>query len=142
VCWLAAVWFVAPYFGPDKLAQAYLIAAAILVSGVLQFAIQLPMLARLGFRFDFNWSASRHACGQVVRAMLPITLGMAVTQLNTLMDSLIAWGLSAPPDATRTVAWLGHAVEYPMQIGAVSAIYYGERFYHCRSVCWAWRSPR
>jgi putative peptidoglycan lipid II flippase len=55
VCWLAAVWFVAPHFGPDKLAQAYVIAAAVLISGVLQFAVQLPALRRLGFRFDYDW---------------------------------------------------------------------------------------
>ena len=129
VCWLAAVWGVAPYFSSDKLAQAYVIAAAVLVSGVLQFAVQLPALRQLGFRFDYDWPASRRAFWQVGRAMLPITLGMAVTQLNTLLDSLIAWGLSAPAGSSQTIAWLGGKVSYPMQTGAAAAIYYGERFY-------------
>ncbi len=129
VCWLAAVWAVAPHFAADKLAQAYVIAAAVLVSGVLQLAVQLPALVRLGFRFDYDWPASRQAFWQVGRAMLPITLGMAVTQLNTLMDSLIAWGLSAEGGTSQSIAWLGNAVNYPMQSGAVAAIYYGERFY-------------
>jgi putative peptidoglycan lipid II flippase len=61
--------------------------------------------------------------------MLPITLGLAVTQLNTLADSLIAWVLSAEPGASRTIEWLPGAVTYPMQTGAAAAIYYGERFY-------------
>ena len=129
VCWLAAVWGVAPRFAPDKLAQAYVIAAAILVSGVLQLGVQLPALARLGFRFDYDWAAARAAFWQVGRAMLPITLGMAVTQLNTLLDSLVAWGLSAERGSAQTLAWLGHSVSYPMQTGAAAAIYYGERFY-------------
>jgi putative peptidoglycan lipid II flippase len=129
VCWLTAVWFVAPHFAPDKLAQAYVIAAAILISGTLQLAVQIPPLVQLGFRFDYDWPASRAAFWQVARAMVPITLGMAVTQLNTLMDSLIAWGLSAEPGASQTIAWLGNAVHYPMQSGAAAAIYYGERFY-------------
>ena len=106
-----------------------MIAAAVLVSGVLQFAIQLPALRRAGFRFEYNWSQCRDAFWRVGRSMLPITLGMAVTQLNTLLDSLIAWGLSADDAASRTVWWLGDAVGYPMQTGAAAAIYYGERFY-------------
>ena len=129
MCWLAAVWGIAPYFASDKLAQAYAIAAAVLVSGVLQFVVQLPALRRLGFRFDYDWAASRDAFWLVIRSMAPITLGMAVTQLNTLCDSLLAWGLSAEAGASRTIPWLPGEVAYPMQTGAAAAIYYGERFY-------------
>jgi putative peptidoglycan lipid II flippase len=129
VLWLAAVWLVAPWFATDKLAQAYVIAAAILLSGVLQFGVQLPALWGLGFRFDVNWSATRESVWKIGRTMLPITLGLAVTQLNTLMDSLIAWGLSAPRGASQTIAWLGDAAPYPMESGAAAAVYYGERFY-------------
>ena len=128
VCWLTAAWGVAPYFASDKMAQAYAIAAAVLVSGVLQWVVQLPALRKLGFRFEYDWPASRQAVWQVGRSMLPITLGMAVTQLNTLLDSLIAWSLSAEDGTSQTIAWLGHAVHYPMQTGAAAAIYYGERF--------------
>lgn len=129
VCWLAAVWGVAPWFAGDKRAQAYVIAAAVLVSGVLQLAVQLPALRKLGFHFDYNWPASRDAFWQVAGAMLPITLGLAVTQLNTLLDSFVAWGLSAEGGSSQTIAWLGDAVHYPMNSGAAAAIYYGERFY-------------
>jgi putative peptidoglycan lipid II flippase len=129
VCWLAAVWFVAPSFAPDKVAQAYGIAAAILLSGVLQLAVQVPALARLGFRWSYDWPASRLAFWQVVRAMAPVTLGLAVTQLNTLTDSLIAWGLSAAPGAGQTIPWLPGELAYPLETGAAAAIYYGERFY-------------
>lgn len=129
VFWLAAVWFIAPRFAPDKLAQAYVIAAAILLSGVVQFGVQLPALGALGFRFDFNWPATRESVKQIGRTMLPVTLGLAVTQLNTLMDSLIAWGLSSPPGTSETIPWLAYDVSYPMQSGAAAAVYYGERFY-------------
>jgi putative peptidoglycan lipid II flippase len=129
VCWLAAAWGVAPRFAPDAVAQAYVISAAILISGVLQFGVQLPALRRLGFRFDYDWAAARGAFGQVIRATVPIGLGMAVTQLNTLVDSLVAWSFSAGPETSQSIAWLGGAVDYPMRTGAAAAIYYGERFY-------------
>ncbi|MEX0977313.1 MAG: murein biosynthesis integral membrane protein MurJ [Pirellulales bacterium] len=129
ICWLAAAWFVAPWFSGDPAAQAYVIALAILVAGVLQVAVQLPALAGVGFRFDFDWQAAKRPAREVGRALVPITLGLAVTQLNTLLDTLIAVGLAAPSGEVRTISWLGGALEYPLQTGAAAAIYYGERFY-------------
>ena len=129
VCWLVGAWVVAPYFAPDKQAQAYVLAVSILVAGVFQVAVQLPVLRASGFRFDYNWAASRTAIRRVVLAMGPMVLGLAVTQINTLADSLIAWGLAATPGGPERVAWLGGMVRYPMQQGAAAAIYYGERLY-------------
>ncbi len=129
LCWLAAAWGIAPHFAPDKEAQAYVLAASILVAGVLQLAVQWPKLVGLGFRFDYRWRAARDSLSEIVRAMGPMVLGLAITQINTLMDSLIAWGFSASPEGPREIAWLGGAVPYPMRQGAAAAIYYGERLY-------------
>jgi len=129
VCWLVAAWAIAPQFAPDKHAQAYVLAVSVVVAGVLQLGVQLPVLRAFEFRFDYNWAASRDAVTRIGRALGPMILGLAVTQLNTLLDSLIAWGLSAPGGATQRIAWLGSAVAYPMEQGAAAAIYYGERLY-------------
>lgn len=129
VCWLSAAWLVAPRFTGDRQAQAYVLAGAILVAGVFQVGVQLPMLRRLGFRFDYNWQACRPAMGRIGRALGPTLVGLAATQINTFFDSLIAWGLAASPDGPQRIAWLGDAVRYPLQQGAASAIYYGERLY-------------
>jgi len=132
VCWLAAIWLVAPRFAPDKEAQAYVLAVAVLVAGVLQVGVQVPMLRRLGFRFDYHWAAARSGMAQIGRMLLPMLAGLAVTQINTFLDSLIAWGLAAPsgPQGTPPIDWLGGAVRYPLEQGAAAAIYYGERLYH------------
>ena len=129
VCWLLGAWVVAPRFAPDRHAQAYVLAVSVLIAGVLQLGVQLPVLRRLGFRFDYNWAAGRHAIGQVVRAMGPMILGLAITQINTLIDSLIAWSLAATPGGPDRIAWLGGSVRYPLEQGAAAAIYYGERLY-------------
>jgi len=128
VCWLAGAWFVAPWFAPDRQAQAYVLGVAILVAGALQVAVQLPALRSRGFRYDYQWQASRADVAEIVRAMGPMIVGLAVTQINTLADSLIAWGLAVPAAGPRQIAWLG-GVEYPMRQGAAAAIYYGERLY-------------
>jgi putative peptidoglycan lipid II flippase len=64
----------------------------------------------------------------VRRGMIPTTLALTATQLNTLSDSLVAWALAAPPDGEQTIAWLGN-VRFPMEQGAAAAIYFGERLY-------------
>lgn len=129
VTWLAAVWLVAPMFAPNQHAQAYALAVAVVVAGVLQVGVQLPTLRRFGFRFDYNLAASRDALKRIGRTLTPMLFGLAVTQINTLIDSLIAWGLAQPPGRPEQIAWLGGAVRYPMEQGAAAAIYYGERMY-------------
>jgi putative peptidoglycan lipid II flippase len=128
LCWLAGVWLVAPWFANQE-HQAYAVAVAVLVSGVLQLGMQWAMLRRFGFRFDYDWATARRPLGQIAAAMLPMTLGLAVTQLNTLVDSLIAWGLAAAAEGPATIPWLGGALRYPLRQGAAAAIYYGERLY-------------
>ncbi len=129
ICWLIAVWAVAPRFAPDQHSQAYVLAGAVLVAGVLQWGVQFYVLRAKGFRFDYNWAAGRNALFKIITAMGPMVLGLAVTQVNTLLDSLIAWGLAAAPDGPQNIAWLGDSVAYPMRQGAAAAVYYGERLY-------------
>ncbi|HEV7226777.1 MAG TPA: murein biosynthesis integral membrane protein MurJ [Pirellulales bacterium] len=128
ICWLAAIWLVAPRLTDNKELQAYVLACSVLVAGVLQLAAQIAALGRLGFRFDYNWQASRDGVRQIVGSMGPMVLGLAVTQINTFFDSLLAWGLSAPADGAGRIAWLG-GIAYPLEQGAAAAIYYGERLY-------------
>jgi len=130
VCWLAAAWLVAPLFTQDKEAQARVIAVAILLAGVLQVAVQWPVLRRRGFRFDCDHRAVWEPLRQIGRALTPMLFGLAVTQLNSFFDSVLAWGLARTPDGPERVGWLGEAVRYPLDRGAVAALYYGERLYH------------
>lgn len=129
ICWLVAVWLIAPRFPLSKETQAYILAGSVLVAGVLQLAAQLPILWSLGFRFDYNWPASRDAVGRIVASLLPMVLGLAITQINTLCDSLLAWALASADTTPAPVPWLAGAVNYPLQAGAAAAIYYGERLY-------------
>jgi putative peptidoglycan lipid II flippase len=129
VCWLTGVWVIAPWFAPNAAAQAYVVAVCILVAGVLQLGVQLPVLYRLGFRFEYDWRASRAGMTQIGRALAPMLFSLAVTQINTFTDSLIALGLAAAPNGPQTIPWLGGAVHYPLRQGAAAAIYIGERLY-------------
>lgn len=128
LCLLATIWLVDPLFDPDRVAQAYALAVCVLIAGVLQLALQLPGLHRLGFRFSFQWKPVWPAVTQILRSMLPVTLGLSITQINTMLDSCIAWAFSRAVDGPAQMSIFGHP-NYPLEAGAVSALYYGERIY-------------
>ncbi len=88
-------------------AQGWVIAGAILLSGVLQFAWHLPGLARLGVGFRAVAPRRSAELGEVLALMGPMLLGMGAAQLNTLADRTIA------------LAWLGD--------GGTTHLYYGQR---------------
>jgi putative peptidoglycan lipid II flippase len=84
------------------------LACGVLVGGVAQFAMQIPVLYRHGFdlRLDFNF---RHtAVVRVARLMLPGILGVAIYQINVVVTRLLASFL---------------------QEGSVSWLYYGQRLF-------------
>lgn len=126
--WLIGVWWVTPWFATDE-AKARAMGVCILVSGVLQVVVQWPALRQSGFRFHWDWQPVRPQVKEILKAMLPVVLGLSITQVNTFSDSLIAWGFSYPVgDSQATMPLWGNA-RYPLEAGAVSALYYGERMY-------------
>ena len=126
IVWLIAAWVGYEWFPENQVAQAYLLAVGVIISGVAQVAVHLPTLRRLGFRFDYNWSAAREGVMQIGRNMAPTFVGLSVMQINTFVNSLIAWGLAAEGwAADHFVA--GRRVHYPMQQGAVASLYFSDR---------------
>jgi putative peptidoglycan lipid II flippase len=129
ICWLVALWVVAPWASSDKLVQVHILAAGVLVAGIIQGTCQLPVIRRLGGKYNFDWAASRASVVEMIKAMAPMMIGLAITQINTFTDSILAWVLSADLPAGSVIGWLPGEVAYPMRQGATSAIYYAERLY-------------
>jgi putative peptidoglycan lipid II flippase len=133
VVWLIAAWVGNEWFPQKQIVQAFVLAVGVIISGLAQVAVQLPTLRRLGFRFDYNWffarngvwSSARNGVMEIGRNMAPTFVGLSVLQINTFVNTLIAWGLAAA-GGPQTISWLG-GVDYPMQQGAVAALYYSDR---------------
>jgi putative peptidoglycan lipid II flippase len=66
--------------------------------------------------------------GEIGRAMLAVTIGLSVTQLNSLLDGLAAWGFTRP-EVAGTIPWLPGSLPYPLDPGTPSALYFGARVY-------------
>jgi len=128
ITWLVGIACVSAWFR-DAAIQAQVLAAAILISGLLQLAIQVPSLIAIGFRFHFDWQQVRPQVREIIATMLPVVLGLSITQINTFSDSMIAWSFSQPAGQTMSAMPLPGSPRYPLEAGAVSALYYGERMY-------------
>ena len=64
------------------------LAAGVLVGGLLQLAIQVPVLYKKGFRFRFTNRFNHPAVRQIARLMTPRLFSSAIYQLNNFVDSI------------------------------------------------------
>jgi putative peptidoglycan lipid II flippase len=84
---IAALVGLRPLFdGPDQL---YAYAIGVLAGTLVQFAMALPPLRRLGFplRISFNWRDAR--IGRILRLMMPVTIGLGLINFNLLINSVL-----------------------------------------------------
>ena len=80
------------------------IAIAALVGGALQVAVQWPSLRREGFRYRLSLDLKDPGLHQVLMLMGPGTVGLAATQVNLFVNTLLATG-----QGTGAVSWLSYA---------------------------------
>jgi len=70
------------------------LALGVLVGGVLQLAIQIPVLYKKGFRLKLPRTLNHPAARSIGRLMLPRLLSSCIYQLNNFVDSIfgsLAW---------------------------------------------------
>jgi putative peptidoglycan lipid II flippase len=118
VCMILAAWLLAPWFGRQGIEPIYAMAVGVMAGGVLQLAVQVPALLRLGLfpRFGFGWTRIREAWTDpavrgVLRTMAPALLGVGVAQISLLINTQIASWLPQ-----GSVSWLSYAdrlMEFP-----------------------------
>jgi putative peptidoglycan lipid II flippase len=97
-------------------------------SGFFQLAAPLRTLRRLGFQYRSDWRTAGGRLAEIGRAMFAVTIGLSVTQLNSLLDGLAAWGFTRPESA-GSIPWLPGGLAYPLDPGTPSALYFGARVY-------------
>jgi putative peptidoglycan lipid II flippase len=91
----------APALGVEPIT---IVAIAALVGGVGQLAIQWPPLRREGFRYQPVLDIRDEGLHRVLLLMGPGTIGMAATQINVFVNTVLATG-----EGTGAVSWLDFA---------------------------------
>ena len=106
----AALWG-APWFGAHGIEPIYALAAGTVLGGVLQLAVQLPALRRIGYLPRLGFAPGRIAGAwrhpgvrRVLGQMAPAILGVSVAQISLLINTHIASRL-----AVGSVSWLNLA---------------------------------
>jgi putative peptidoglycan lipid II flippase len=79
-------------------------ALGVVIGGLGQFLVQLPALRRQGFHLRLELPRMHPGVRRVAQLMLPATIGLAATQLNLFVSTLIASLLEQ-----GSVSWLAYA---------------------------------
>ena len=103
---------------PRSAHPALVIAVAVLAGGVGQLAIQLPAAWRFGWRPMLRFAPTDPAVREIGRLMLPGVGGLAVTQLNVLVGTLLASLLPEGNVAAMTYAF--RLVQFPIGVVGVA----------------------
>lgn len=96
-----------PWFEPPALALAW----AVFIGGVLQLALQLPALARIGMLPRFDLALHDAGVRRVLKLMGPAVVGVSVAQISLLLNTVFASFLPS-----GSVSWLYYAdrlMEFP-----------------------------
>ncbi len=119
IFWLVGI-LAAQTFGDNAHQWIYIMSSFILIGGVFQVFLQLPALYKnkISLSFDFSFKDSR--LRSIVQAVLTGILGVAVIQVNILLDRLIAW-FFIPGEGALTVLYMGNRLmQFPLAIIGIS----------------------
>jgi len=114
LCMIGAALFLAPRMEVPIMALGW----AVLAAGVLQLAVQLPALQRLGLLAWPRWGWRNSGVRRVLKLMVPTLFGSSVAQINLLLDTLIASFL-----IVGSQTWLGYTdrlLEFPLGLFGVA----------------------
>lgn len=103
-----------PWFDQPVFAMAW----GVLLSGVVQLVFQLPSMQKIHLLPVPKWNWHHEGVQRVLTLMLPAIFGVSVSQINLMMDSILASFLP-----TGSVAWLYYServAELPLGIFGVA----------------------
>jgi len=122
---IAAAWGLVPWFRQWGIEPIYSLAVGVMIGGVLQLAIQVPALRKIGKvpHIRVRWSGIRAAYAhpgvkRVMRQMVPALLGVSVAQISLFINTQIA-----SHQGVGAMSWLSYAdrlMEFPTALLGVA----------------------
>lgn len=97
---------------------AFALAWGVFLGGLVQLAFQLPFLYRAGLLVKPKWGWRDPYVTKVRRLMIPALFGVSVSQINLLLDTLIASFL-----VTGSISWLYYSdrlLEFPLGLFGIA----------------------
>lgn len=106
--------FLSPLFDPPVLALAW----GVMIAGVVQLVFQLPFMARIHLLPRPRWGWNDPGVRRIMTLMIPALFGVSVTQINLLLDTVLASFLQ-----TGSVSWLYYSdrlAELPLGVFGIA----------------------
>ncbi|HDR1021208.1 TPA: murein biosynthesis integral membrane protein MurJ [Pasteurella multocida] len=106
--------FLAPRMDNPDLA----LAIGIFIGGLLQFLFQIPFLKKAGLLVKPKWAWNDEGVKKIRTLMIPALFGVSVSQINLLLDTLIASFLM-----TGSISWLYYSdrlLEFPLGLFGIA----------------------
>lgn len=75
-----------------------------MLGGIIQFVVQLPALWRYGYKFRWQLNFNDPGISRIVRLIIPGTVGLAATQVNIAISTILATS-----QGDGAVSWLSFA---------------------------------
>ena len=110
-----AIWL-APTFPADK--QIVALAWGVFIAGIVQLGFQFPFLKKLRLFPRPRFKRDQEGVTRIMKLMLPTLFAVSITQINLLIDTLIASFLQ-----TGSISWLYYSdrmVELPLGVFGVA----------------------
>ncbi|WP_292363870.1 murein biosynthesis integral membrane protein MurJ [Methylophaga sp. UBA1464] len=104
-----ALWL-APHLDEPVKALAW----GVFIGGIVQLLFQMPFLMKIGSLPKPRWGWRDEGVQKILRLMIPAMFGVSVSQINLLLDTLLASFL-----ITGSISWLYYSdrlVEFPLGI--------------------------
>jgi putative peptidoglycan lipid II flippase len=122
---IASAWLLVPAFRAWGIEPAYALAVGVMVGGLLQLALQLPALARVGVlpRIALVPAAVAEAwrhpgVHRVLQQMAPAVIGVSVAQLSLIINTQIATHIGV--GAVSWLTWADRLMEFPTALLGVA----------------------
>lgn len=100
LCMIGATIFMTPYFDQPILALAW----GVFIAGVVQLLFQLPFLAQIRLLPIPRPDRKHEGVRRIMTLMIPALFGVSVSQINLLLDTVLASFLQ-----TGSISWLYYA---------------------------------
>ncbi len=111
---IATALYLAPRFEEPVVA----LALGVLLGGVAQLLFQLPFLKQKGMKFSFSFNLKHPGVRKIGQLMLPAILGLAVYEINGLVDKQIASFL--PPGSVSFLNYGNRVVQFPLGVFGIA----------------------
>jgi putative peptidoglycan lipid II flippase len=118
LAWIGGVIFIVPLAGNIPQDQLRALAIVLLISGILQVAVEIAPLKKMGLQFRWIPDFSEPHLKQTFRLILPAIMSFAVVQVNMLIDMVLGYFIG--PGANSSLWYGTRLMQFPLGVFGIA----------------------